>query len=76
MLRSAEWRTKPASEAQKKFILKRWVKSHMSDKEKMERLEVMNKGDAANVITRLRHGAQVRFLSFYGKLGLKFVNDK
>jgi len=33
----------------------------MSDKEKMERLEVMNKGDAANVITRLRHGAQARY---------------
>ena len=67
MLRSAEWRSKLASDAQKKYILKRWAKSHMSEEEKEERLTTLTKGNAANIITRLRHGAQVRFLGLRNK---------
>ncbi|KAF8905532.1 P-loop containing nucleoside triphosphate hydrolase protein [Gymnopilus junonius] len=78
LLRSAEWRTKPASDAQKKVILKRWVKSPLSEEEKLLKVEAMNKGNAATIITRLRHGAQVRFsLIFYlGKMSLNFVYNK
>ncbi|KDR84936.1 hypothetical protein GALMADRAFT_131700 [Galerina marginata CBS 339.88] len=63
LLRSAEWRSKPASDAQKNFVLKRWLKHvfrSMSEEDKKVKVESMNKGDAGNIITRLRHGAQVR----------------
>ncbi|KAF5374878.1 hypothetical protein D9758_000323 [Tetrapyrgos nigripes] len=57
LLRSARWRKTPATEQQIKFVGKRWSKrSDDSDK----KLENLTKGEAANIITRLKHGAQSR----------------
>ncbi|KIM48248.1 hypothetical protein M413DRAFT_226262 [Hebeloma cylindrosporum] len=62
LLRSALWRQKPASDAQKTFISKRWTKigSPLADPEREEKIKNMNKGEAATIITRLRNGSQVR----------------
>jgi len=71
ILRSAKWRREPATDNQKKYIEKRW-KSHSStfDAEerpgkkyqtKEQKLATINKGEAANIITRLKHGAQTRY---------------
>jgi hypothetical protein len=58
-----------ASPAQKLFVAKRWGYVHKSVKdfqevadvdEFPERLKNLTKGDAAYIITRLKHGAQVR----------------
>ncbi|KAJ7125631.1 P-loop containing nucleoside triphosphate hydrolase protein [Mycena crocata] len=65
LLRSARWRTAPASEGQKVFVAKRWGKrkfySDSEDESKAERIEALTKGEAANIITRLKHGAQARY---------------
>ncbi|KXN90077.1 Putative mitochondrial ATP-dependent helicase irc3 [Leucoagaricus sp. SymC.cos] len=64
-LRTARWRTEPATEAQKKLIAARWTKSKLHGATKKEALEEkiqnMTKGQAANIITRLKHGAQLRY---------------
>ncbi|KAH9858111.1 P-loop containing nucleoside triphosphate hydrolase protein [Lenzites betulinus] len=67
--RTAKWRWEPATEAQKQFVSKRWKarkvlssaddhtrKVLSSDKD----LKALKKGEAANIITRLKHGAQAR----------------
>ncbi|KAJ7596983.1 P-loop containing nucleoside triphosphate hydrolase protein [Mycena floridula] len=52
--RSAVWRRGPASAPQIKFVAARLGKTS-------EEVVGMTKGDAANIITRLKHGAQKRF---------------
>jgi ATP-dependent helicase IRC3 len=61
---------KSASEAQKKFISKRWTKvgSPLADPEREERMQNMSKGEAATIITRLRNGSQVRIRFFVYKV--------
>ncbi|KAJ6604602.1 P-loop containing nucleoside triphosphate hydrolase protein [Mycena vulgaris] len=65
LLRSARWRRAPATEQQKKLIEKRWGKRKLeSDSEvdsKAERIAALTKGEAANILTRLKHGAQARY---------------
>lgn len=71
LLRNAKWRWEPASESQRMFVAKRWntrkvlttaegqaAKRLPGDHE----LRSLKKGEAANIITRLKHGAQVRQL--------------
>lgn len=66
LLRSAKWRKLPASEQQKELVAKRWGKQRASfvDSEsgddRSERIKRLTKGEAANILTRLKHGAQVR----------------
>ncbi|PFH54425.1 hypothetical protein AMATHDRAFT_134467 [Amanita thiersii Skay4041] len=59
LLRSAKWRKQPATDSQKELISKRWTK-HSSDEEKKIKIKSLTKGQAANILTRLKHGAQVR----------------
>jgi ATP-dependent helicase IRC3 len=61
--RNAPWRQKPASDAQKTLVSKRWSKIYpgMEDERRTEMLENLTKGEAADIITRLRHGSQERF---------------
>ncbi|KAJ7487550.1 P-loop containing nucleoside triphosphate hydrolase protein [Mycena galericulata] len=54
LLRTARWRMAPASEQQKKFVGKRWGKGS-------SRRTRMPRGEAANIISRLKHGAQARY---------------
>ncbi|KAI0082294.1 P-loop containing nucleoside triphosphate hydrolase protein [Panus rudis PR-1116 ss-1] len=71
MLRTAKWRKLPASESQKNFISKRWGKREVfhdslnpegKHKQTMaEKIASLTKGEAANIITRLKHGAQARY---------------
>ncbi|KIK70935.1 hypothetical protein GYMLUDRAFT_185101 [Collybiopsis luxurians FD-317 M1] len=56
LLRSARWRQTPASEQQLKFVAKR-RKKYSDDDTQLQRL---TKGEAANIITRLKHGAKGR----------------
>jgi ATP-dependent helicase IRC3 len=60
-MRNASWRQKAASDAQKTLVSKRWSKIHpgMEDERRTEMLENLTKGEAADIITRLRHGSQV-----------------
>ncbi|KAF8577888.1 P-loop containing nucleoside triphosphate hydrolase protein [Ramaria rubella] len=65
LFRSAKWRKLPASLNQKTFISKRWgvVKDEGEDGPLNDpRVDHLTKGEAANIITRLKHGAQVRVL--------------
>jgi hypothetical protein len=65
LLQSARWRKTPASEQQKAFIAKRWSKQKSPPDPELgvvsveQKIEKLTKGDAANIITRLKHGAQV-----------------
>ncbi|KAJ6519770.1 P-loop containing nucleoside triphosphate hydrolase protein [Mycena sanguinolenta] len=65
LLRSARWRRTAASEQQKDFIAKRWGKrkfdSGADAESKAEKIATLTKGEAANIITRLKHGAQARY---------------
>lgn len=73
LLRSAKWRMLPATPAQKAFVAKRWgmrsatlVQSDTPGETSFpDEVKNLTKGQAANVITRLKHGAQVRCLSFH-----------
>ncbi|KAI6007292.1 P-loop containing nucleoside triphosphate hydrolase protein [Pisolithus albus] len=58
LLRTAQWRKAPASPSQKTVILKRRGKRRDDTTQKVETL---SKGEAANIITRLRHGAQAYY---------------
>lgn len=58
LLRTAPWRKAPASPSQKTVILKRWGKCR---DDTIQKLETLSKGEAANIITRLRHGAQAYY---------------
>jgi len=69
--RTAKWRQGPASPAQKLFVAKRWgyINKSVQDFQDPsnvdsipEKLKNITKGDAAYIITRLRHGAQRRYV--------------
>lgn len=71
LLRTAKWRQGPASAAQKLFVAKRWGYVHKSVQDFREhsegdvfpeRLKNLTKGEAATIITRLKHGAQGRYI--------------
>jgi ATP-dependent helicase IRC3 len=60
---SAKWRKGLATPSQKDFIRKRWKvpdAEHDAVDDRTARLERMTKGEAANILTRLKHGAKVR----------------
>jgi ATP-dependent helicase IRC3 len=62
MLRTARWRREPATESQKAIVLKRWGKRLQTDEtESTPEQDVarLTRGEAANIITRLKHGALV-----------------
>ncbi|KAF9496149.1 P-loop containing nucleoside triphosphate hydrolase protein [Pleurotus eryngii] len=72
LLRTAKWRKTLATDSQKSIIAKRWQKRPASGglldgktnpkhTTLEERLARMTKGEAANIITRLKHGAQARY---------------
>ncbi|TFK41214.1 P-loop containing nucleoside triphosphate hydrolase protein [Crucibulum laeve] len=63
LLRSARWRKAPASKGQLQLLAKRWARKSVQgdDGDQEEKLAKMTKGDAANIIIRLKHGAQARF---------------
>ncbi|KDQ63526.1 hypothetical protein JAAARDRAFT_120193 [Jaapia argillacea MUCL 33604] len=72
LLRTARWRKHPATESQKQFVAKRWgMRGHpiesdgppSSDKAKspQDQIANMTKGQAANIITRFKHGAHKRY---------------
>lgn len=64
LLRSAKWRKEPATAAQKALVAIRY-RSHVEEnqgtngKPNSFAPEDLTKGQAANMITRLKHGAQV-----------------
>ncbi|KAL1951850.1 hypothetical protein VTO73DRAFT_999 [Trametes versicolor] len=69
LLRSAKWRWEPASESQRMFVSKRWKTRKIlttAEGQSAKRLpgdhelRSLKKGEAANIITRLKHGAQAR----------------
>ncbi|KAH9044720.1 P-loop containing nucleoside triphosphate hydrolase protein [Lactarius pseudohatsudake] len=71
LLRTAKWRQGPASAAQKLFVAKRWgyvhksvqnFREHSDGDVFPERLKNLTKGQAATIITRLKHGAQGRYI--------------
>lgn len=70
-MRTAPWRQKSATPAQIALVSKRWSKIHpgLEEEKKEEMLENLTKGNAADIITRLRHGAQV-------SLSLTIMNNK
>ena len=67
LMRTARWRSLPATPSQRQFILKRWqgrktitsAGAYEKAAEHEARLGTMTKGEAGNIITRLKHGAQV-----------------
>ena len=64
LLRSARWRKTLATDKQKALVSKRWLKRDTLDDAASEnmrsiKLATMTKGEAANIIVRLKHGAQV-----------------
>jgi len=62
ILRTARWRREPASATQKAFVLKRWEKRLAAETDSQKQnLARLTKGEAANMITRLKHGAQARY---------------
>ncbi|PCH33701.1 nucleoside triphosphate hydrolase protein [Wolfiporia cocos MD-104 SS10] len=61
---TARWRQQPASESQRAFVANRWRTRTVilgNTRETEERLAKLTKGEAANIITRLKHGAQKRY---------------
>ncbi|KIL70887.1 hypothetical protein M378DRAFT_183448 [Amanita muscaria Koide BX008] len=67
LLRSATWRKQPASDGQKQLIEKRWGKrinsanGFPSEEARTQMIHNLTKGQAGNILTRLKHGAQARF---------------
>ena len=64
LLRSARWRKTLATDKQKALLGKRWLKRDTLDDAASENMRItklanMTKGEAANIIVRLKHGAQV-----------------
>jgi ATP-dependent helicase IRC3 len=60
-MRNAAWRQRPASPSQVELVSKRWSKLHpgMEEEKRTKMLETLTKGNAADIITRLKHGSQV-----------------
>jgi len=61
LLRSAKWRKVPATESQKKLVAKRRGLIGKELDESEQGLRQLTKGQAANIITRLTHGAKKRY---------------
>ena len=68
-MRSAKWRLQPATENQKTFVQFRWNKAPkyvqgevLNDAARSLRIQRLTKGEAANIITRIKHGAMVSVL--------------
>ncbi|KAH7925214.1 P-loop containing nucleoside triphosphate hydrolase protein [Leucogyrophana mollusca] len=61
LLRTAKWRRAPATPSQKAFIAKRRGKRALDPDADAHQIENMTKGEAANIISRLKHGAQARY---------------
>ncbi len=74
LLRSAKWRQAPASDSQKAFITKRWkIDTELGDSvtvRKAERIAKLTKGEAANIISGLKHGAMVGYFLLQGTIRL------
>lgn len=66
LLRAAKWRKGPASEQQQKLVVKRHGKLG-PDPGAFQSLRQLTKGEAANIITRLKHGAKVGISQAYLK---------
>jgi hypothetical protein len=63
--RNAKWRKDPATEAQKNFVRKKWLnKKKGQGIISEENIEKITKGEAGNMITRLKHGAKVGAFCF------------
>lgn len=69
-MRRAKWRQQPATESQKTFVESRWNKAPkyaqgevVDDPARTLRVQRLTKGEAANIITRIKHGAMVFVLS-------------
>ncbi|RDB28788.1 putative mitochondrial ATP-dependent helicase irc3 [Hypsizygus marmoreus] len=64
LLRTARWRRSPATDGQKQLITRRWLKGGMDidQDSQIEKISKMTKGEAANIIIRLKHGAKSRFV--------------
>lgn len=61
LLRTAKWRKVSASDNQKNFIQKRRVKRALDQDAAAATLQNITKGEAANIITRLKHGAKAHY---------------
>lgn len=68
-MRRAKWRQQPATESQKSFVESRWNKAPkyvqgeaVNDAARGLRIQRLTKGEAANIITRIKHGAMVSVL--------------
>ena len=69
LMRRAKWRQQPATENQKTFVESRWNKAPKyvqgeaaHDAVRSLRIQRLTKGEAANIITRIKHGAMVSIL--------------
>jgi ATP-dependent helicase IRC3 len=61
LLRSAQWRRQSATDNQKKFVSNRWKKlDKETDGARDSKIAKLTKGEASNIITRIKHGAIVR----------------
>ena len=70
LMRRAKWRQQPATESQKTFVESRWKKAPKyaqggttHDGARSLRIRRLTKGEAANIIARIKHGAMV-FIPF------------
>ena len=70
LMRRAKWRQQPATEGQIKIVDSRWNKAPKYASGEGEdgaarslRIQRLTKGEAANIITRLKHGAMVSITS-------------
>lgn len=66
LLRTARWRRTPATDSQKKFVGARWFKRTKATEDgNPPDLSKLTKGEAANIISRIKHGAVVRMPAAY-----------
>ncbi|KAI5121287.1 hypothetical protein M0805_002330 [Coniferiporia weirii] len=61
LFRSAKWRKHPASQSQKDMLSKRFESLKKQNMEGPVDMANLTKGQAANIITRLKHGAQAHY---------------
>ncbi len=61
LLRRAKWRKGPATESQKAMLIKKY-KSQQHSAGKALEMDKLTKGQAADMITRLKHGAHVSMM--------------
>lgn len=72
LLRSAKWRKGPASAGQIALVAKRHGKMSAGP-DGSQNLEQLTKGQAANIITRLKHGAKVGMYCIDRDHTLKYI---